>query len=122
MDRIDDHGPSDTAEHKNRRDGRLSAAEINKHSPSLCRQYDAGFLGWQQSRCFHHQSRTVGLTVPIQSLRNEPTRGSWCARIHVATAVEVIVDLGSAADHPPIEEHCECCCLEITFPKRAALV
>jgi hypothetical protein len=29
MDRIDDHGPSDTAEHKNRRDGRLSAAEIN---------------------------------------------------------------------------------------------
>jgi hypothetical protein len=35
----------------------------------------------------------------MQRLRDEPTLRSWCARIHVATAVEVIVDLGGAADH-----------------------
>src|SRR4029077_9926655 len=73
MDWIDDHGPGNTARHKNRRDGRLSAAEVYKHSPRLCRQHDNAvyLLGWQQSRCLHHQSRTAGLTAR-QLLRPGP--------------------------------------------------
>ena len=41
----------------------------------------------------------------LSLLRDEPTLGGRCARIHVATAVEVIVDLRGAADHPAIEEY-----------------
>src|SRR5215468_2091207 len=58
----------------------------------------------------------------MQRLCDEPALGSWRARIHVATAVEVIVDLGSTADHSPIKEYRECRRLEITFPERSALV
>src|SRR4029077_19034652 len=57
----------------------------------------------------------------MQRSRDEPALGSWCARIHVATAVEVIINLGSAADHPAVEEHRECCRLEISSPECAAL-
>ena len=60
--------------------------------------------------------------LPRSCLRDEPRLGGGCARIHVATAVEVIVDLRGAADHSAIEEYRECRRLEITFPERSALV
>src|SRR5215207_10428627 len=55
-------------------------------------------------------------------LRDEPTLRGWRARVHVAAAVEVVVDFGGAADHAAVKEHRECRCFEITLAERAALV
>lgn len=41
-------------------------------------------------------------------LRDEPTVGSRRTGIHVATAVEVIINFSNAADHPAIQEGREC--------------
>src|SRR5258708_28991498 len=70
----------------------------------------------------HYTLRRELTSLPPCPLRDEPTLGGGCARIHVATAVEVIVDLRGAADHSAIEEYRECPRLEITFPERSALV
>src|SRR6266576_1133487 len=66
-----------------------------------------------------HGSPTLFVGSP---LRDEPTLGSRRSGIHVATAVEVIVNFSSAADHPAIQEDRECRCLEVTLSERAALV
>ena len=44
------------------------------------------------------------------------------ARIHVAAAVEVVVDLGRRADHAPVQEDIEGGGLQVLFSQRAGAV
>ena len=53
---------------------------------------------------------------------HEAAGGGWGAGVHVAAAVEVVVDLGGGADHAAVEEDGEGRGLEVAFAQPASLV
>ena len=65
------------------------------HQPCGQKRVEAG---WSAT-----SSSSGGLFPPNPS-GHEPALRGWCARIHVAAAVQVVVDLGGAAKHTGIEE------------------
>ncbi len=64
-------------------------------------------------------SSDVLLMLPDLGLNHECALLLWRARIHVATAIEVIVDFRCCADHATIEEHIECRRLQVSFAQSA---
>jgi hypothetical protein len=55
-------------------------------------------------------------------LNHEPTLLLRRARIHVAAAIEVVVDFRRRADHPAIEEHIEARGLQVFFAQNARAI
>ena len=67
---------------------------------------------WTNSCCCRKRTTQAPTLSPLTS-DDERALLQGCTRVHIATSVEMIIDLCGRSDHPPIEENIESCSFEI---------